>query len=69
MPGFDRYATKTCTKTCTARMASKAEEYRRQADDADKKATVVTDAQAKAIYRNIAAHWRAMAEQAERNGW
>lgn len=50
-------------------MASKAEEYRRQADDADKKATVVTDAQAKAIYRNIAAHWRAMAEQAERNGW
>ena len=69
MEGFDRYALKTCTKTCTAHMASKAEEYRRHAEDADKKASEVKDAQAKAIYRNIAAHWRAMAEQAERNGW
>jgi hypothetical protein len=50
-------------------MASKAEEYRRNAEDAEKKASEVTDAQAEAIYRNIAAHWRAMAEQAERNGW
>ena len=68
MEGFDRYASKICTKTCTARMASKAEEYRRYAKDADKKASEVTDAQAKAIYRNIAAHWREMAEQAERSG-
>lgn len=50
-------------------MASKAEEYRRHADDADKKAGETRDAQAEAIYRNIAAHWRAMAEQAARNGW
>ena len=50
-------------------MASKADEYRRNAEDAEKKAGEVTDAQAEAIYRNIAAHWRAMAEQAERNGW
>ena len=54
MPGFDRYASKTCTKTCTARMASKADEYRRNAEDAEKKASEVTDAQAEAIYRNIA---------------
>ena len=50
-------------------MASKAEEYRRNAENADKKASEVRDAQAEAIYRNIAAHWRAPAERAERNGW
>ena len=50
-------------------MASKAEEYRRKADEAEKHAAVVKDEAAKAIYRNIASHWRQMAEQAERYGF
>lgn len=50
-------------------MASKAQEYRQKADEAEKQAASVTDEAAKAIYRNIASHWRQMAEQAERNGW
>ena len=50
-------------------MASKAKEYRQKADEAEQQAASVTDEAAKAIYRNIASHWRQMAEQAERNGW
>jgi hypothetical protein len=50
-------------------MASKAQEYRRKAEEAEKQAGAVKDEQAKAILLNTALHWRLMAEQAERNGW
>jgi len=49
-------------------MASKAEQYRRKAEEAEKQAAGVKDEAAKAIYRNIAAHWRELAEQTERRG-
>jgi len=57
------------SKDVGAMMASKAQEYRQNADEAEQQAASVKDEAAKAIYRNIASHWRQMAQQAERNGW
>jgi hypothetical protein len=50
-------------------MESKAKQYERQAKEADEKAETVRDSEAKQTWRDIAAHWRAMAAQAKRNGW
>ena len=49
-------------------MASrKVEEYRRKAAEADKQAEQAKDAQAIQTYRKTAAHWRELAEKAERD--
>ena len=49
-------------------MGQKADEYRQRAKEADEKAKVATDLEAKQAYRDIAQHWRTMAEQTERLG-
>jgi hypothetical protein len=50
-------------------MASKADEYRHRAQDAEEQAEGVQEPAAKIAWLNIARHWRDMADQAERNGW
>ena len=50
-------------------MESKEKEYGRQAKESDEKAETVQGTEARQIWRDIAAHWRAMAAQAKRNGW
>ena len=50
-------------------MESKAEDYRRRANEAGQQAEVAHDPAAKTAWLNIAKHWRDMADQAERNGW
>ncbi len=45
------------------------EEYRRNAEEAEKKADAANDQGAKRIYLDIAENWRTMAEQAKRYGW
>ena len=50
-------------------MGSKAEEYRRRAAEADRQAEQAKDTQAIQTYRKAAAHWRELAEKAERNGY
>ena len=49
-------------------MASKAEQYRRKAEEAEKLAEVARDYHAKAIYLDIARKWRELADQIERRG-
>jgi hypothetical protein len=51
-----------------ATMGSKAEEYRRNAEDAEREAERVKDPVAAETYRDIAHKWRQMAEQAHRLG-
>lgn len=41
----------------------KVQEYRGKAEEAEKLAAGVKDEQAKAIYRNIAGHWRELPDQ------
>jgi hypothetical protein len=48
-------------------MATMAEEYRKLADEADKRAADMTDAEARRMYRQLAANWREMADQADLN--
>jgi hypothetical protein len=43
--------------------------FRARAAEAQLKAEQTTAADAKAIWQEIAYHWRMMAEQAERQGW
>ncbi len=45
---------------------TKAEEYRRNAETADEHAEKAIDLEAKRTWRNVAVHWRSMAEQAQR---
>ena len=49
-------------------MSPKVQEYRRNAEEAEKQAASVTDEIAKATYHNVAAHWRELADKAERRG-
>jgi hypothetical protein len=50
-------------------MESKAIQYERQAKEPEEKVESVRDTEAKRAWREIAAHWHAMAAQARRNGW
>jgi len=47
---------------------AKAEEYRNEAEEAERKAKQCRDPEARRTYEEIARHCRAMAEQAERLG-
>jgi hypothetical protein len=49
-------------------MGSKAEEYRRKAEDAEKTAAETSDVVAKRKWREIADQWRTMAATADRQG-
>jgi hypothetical protein len=49
-------------------MRTKAEEYREQAADCERRANEVRDPEAKKYFADCARLWRFMAEQAER-GW
>jgi hypothetical protein len=48
---------------------TQAEEYERRAKEADRLAEQARHADVKRGWEEIAAHWRAMAKQAEQNGW
>ena len=48
---------------------TKAEQYRKLAEEAAKRAQSVKDSEAMRMYQQLADSWREMAEQAERNGW
>ena len=48
---------------------SKAEQYKTPAEEAERRAEAVKDSEAQRMYRQLAASWREMPEQAERNGW
>jgi hypothetical protein len=50
-------------------VASKAEEYRSKAEEADAQAARTQDYAAKQTYLEIARQWREMASQAERSRW
>jgi hypothetical protein len=50
-------------------MSSKAEEYRKKADEAEANAARMKDYAARGIYLKIAGQWREMTEQAARNKW
>lgn len=50
-------------------MTTKAEEFRRKADEAEAKAASVMDLEVQQAYTEIARLWREMAAQAERNRW
>lgn len=47
-------------------MVSKAQEYRRQAEEAERKAEATTDPQAKRAYLRLAASYKELADLAER---
>jgi hypothetical protein len=47
---------------------SKEEEFRKRADEADKKAAQASDLDARRAFEEIARNWRLMAEQAKRMG-
>lgn len=49
-------------------MVSKAEDFRRRAEEADKQAEEAKDSQAREFYRKAAAQWRLLADKAERDG-
>jgi uncharacterized coiled-coil DUF342 family protein len=51
------------------RAMTKAEEYREKADEAHRSAEAARDLRAKETYRQIAAKWHEMAQQAERHNW
>ena len=44
-----------------------AEEYRRLADEADKRAADLGDGEPRRMYRELAASWRKLADEAERS--
>jgi hypothetical protein len=46
-------------------MSGRGDDYRRNADEAEKKADQVSDYRAKQIHRDIAAQWREAANDAE----
>lgn len=48
---------------------TKAEEYRRLAEEAQRRADALKESEAKRMYQQLADSWRDMAAQAERNGW
>jgi hypothetical protein len=48
---------------------AKAMIFRARAEEALLKAEQTIAAEAKAIWKEVADHWRMMAEQAERHGW
>jgi hypothetical protein len=48
---------------------SKADEYRRLAEEAQKRADSLKECEAKRMYQQLADSWRDMAAQAERDGW
>jgi hypothetical protein len=50
-------------------MESKAEEYRRKAEDAQKMGDETSDVVAKRMWREVAQQWRDMAARADRHGW
>ena len=50
-------------------MAEKANDYRNRAEEADKKADEAKTPELLQVWREVARHWRAMADQAERHGW
>ena len=47
---------------------SKEEEFRTQAEEADKKAAQASDPEARRAFEEVARNWRLMAEQAKRMG-
>ena len=47
---------------------SKAQEYLKLAQEAEKRAEAMKDSEAKRMYAQLASSWREMAAQAERNG-
>jgi hypothetical protein len=50
-------------------LASRAEQYRQKAEQAERQAELCRDADARATYKEIAQQWRDMAAMAERHGW
>ena len=50
-------------------MATKADEYRRKAREAEQQAEKVSDPEAKRIYRDLAVQWQQMAIEAARHNW
>jgi hypothetical protein len=50
-------------------MAEKADQYRRRAEEADEKANDAPTNEMHQVWREVARHWRAMADQSERHGW
>ena len=48
---------------------TKADEYERHAEDADRSAQEALDPHVRDSWRAVARNWREMAEQAKRNGW
>jgi hypothetical protein len=49
-------------------VGAKADEYRRQADECDRRANQAKDPEAKRMFKAAAEQWRSMALTAERNG-
>jgi hypothetical protein len=50
-------------------MESKAEEYRRKAEDAEKNSEKTSDVVAKRMWHEVAEQWRDMAARADCHGW
>jgi hypothetical protein len=50
-------------------MATKADEYRLRAQEADDKARIAADPATKRNWREVAEQWRSLAAQAQRNSW
>jgi hypothetical protein len=48
---------------------TKAEEYRRRAQEIELKAALTKDAETKHLLKEVAEQWRQMAQQAEALGW
>src|SRR6185312_9467757 len=48
---------------------SKADEYRKRAEEADEIAKTARDAAARKSWADLADQWRDLARQAEKNGW
>ena len=48
---------------------TKAEEYRKLAEEAQSRADALKESEAKRMYKQLANSWREMAAQADRNGW
>jgi hypothetical protein len=48
---------------------TKAEEYRKLAEEAERRASMLDESEAKRMYKQLADSWREIAAQAERNGW
>jgi hypothetical protein len=50
-------------------MATKADEYRRKAREAEQQADKVSDPEAKRIYRDLAVQWQQLAIEAAKHNW